>query len=113
MPKFPQVWARKGVQSMTSTHSSHPSLKQNVTYKNERLFYYPSSRLPPRTMSEDEVRCVWCLIDDEKTAFSVYASLKWDVEELTKAILQQRPRLQTFDIVDLVLWKVRLSYPPA
>jgi hypothetical protein len=73
------------------------------------LFYYPSSRLPPRTMSEDEVCRVWCLIDDEKTAFSVNAGLDWDVEELTKTIRHERPRLKTIDIINLVLWKVRLS----
>ena len=61
-------------------------------------------------MSEDEAYHFWCMIDDEQTAFSVNASPRWNVEELTKAIRQERPRLQTVDIVDLVLWKVRLIY---
>jgi hypothetical protein len=77
------------------------------------LLYYPSSRLPPRTMSENEVRRFWCLVDDEQTAFSVNAGLTWDVEELTKAIWQHRHRLQAIDIIDLVLWKVMLSYSSA
>lgn len=77
------------------------------------LFYYPSSRLPPRTMSEDEVHEFWCLIDDEETPFSVPASLSWKVNGLTKAIRQERQRLHTIDITDLVLWKVRLFYSPA
>ena len=54
-------------------------------------------------MSEDEVCRVWCLIDGEQTAFSVKASLRWDVEELKKAIQQERNRLKTIDIIDLVL----------
>jgi hypothetical protein len=74
------------------------------------LFYYPSSRLPPHTMSEDEVRRVWCLIDDEKKAFSVPAGLEWDVEDLTKAIRQERRRLKAIEIIDLVLWKVKVFY---
>jgi hypothetical protein len=61
-------------------------------------------------MSEDNACRVWCLIDDEKRAFSVNAGLEWDVEELTKTIRQERPRLQAIDIVDIALWKVRLSY---
>jgi hypothetical protein len=74
------------------------------------LFYHPSSRLPPRTMSEDQVNEFWCLIDDEKIPFSVPASLSWTVNELTKTIRQERLRLQGIDIIDIVLWKVRLSY---
>jgi len=74
------------------------------------LFYYPSSRLPPLTMSKDAVRRVWCLIDGEQTAFSINASLEWDVEELKDAIQRRRTRLKTIDIIDLVLWKVILSY---
>jgi len=62
-------------------------------------------------MSEDEVCRVWCLVDDEQRAFSVNASLEWDVEELTDAIQRRRTRLKALDIIDLVLWKVRLSYP--
>ena len=61
-------------------------------------------------MSEDQVNEFWCLIDDEKIPFSVLASLSWKVNELTKTIQQGRPRLQTIDITDIVLWKVRLSY---
>ena len=61
-------------------------------------------------MSEDEVCCVWCLIDNEKTAFFVHADLRWNVEELRYAIQQRRPRLQDIDITDIVLWKVRLFY---
>jgi hypothetical protein len=64
-------------------------------------------------MSENQVRRFWCLVDDEQTAFYVNASLTWDVEELTKAIRQVRPHLQTIDTIDLVLWKVMLSYSPA
>jgi len=61
-------------------------------------------------MSEDEVCRVWCLIDSEQTAFSINANLGWDVEELKDAIQRRRTRLKTIDIIDLVLWKVRLSY---
>ena len=64
-------------------------------------------------MSENEVHEFWCLIDDEVTPFSVHASLSWKVNELTKTIRQERPRLQTIDIIDIVLWKVRLSYSSA
>jgi len=64
-------------------------------------------------MSEDEVCRVWCLIDGEQTAFSVNASLEWDVEELMDAIQHRRTCLKTIDITDLVLWKVRLSYSSA
>jgi hypothetical protein len=40
----------------------------------------------------------------------VNGCLEWDVEELTDAIQRRRTRLKTIDIIDLVLWKVRLSY---
>ena len=75
-----------------------------------RMSEFSSITLPPRTMSENEVNEFWCLIDDEETPFSVNVSRRWDVEELTKTIRQARPRLQTIDIIDIVLWKVRLSY---
>ena len=68
------------------------------------LFYYPSSRLPPHTMSEQELCRFWCMIHDEQVPFSVLASRRWDMEELTKAIWQERHRLQTIDIIDLVAW---------
>jgi len=77
------------------------------------FYYYPSSRLPPRMMSGDELCRIWCLIDDEQKAFSVHAGLEWDVEQLTMAIREARFRLQTIEIIDLVLWKVMLSYSPA
>ena len=93
------------------------SLKQNVTYKNEKdfqsnclytFFYYPSSRLPPRTMFEDEVCHFWCMIDDEQKVFFVDASFTWNMEVLRNVIQQWRPCLQSIEITDLGLWKVRV-----
>lgn len=82
------------------------------------LSYYPSSRLPPRTISEDEACRFWCLFDrqepqssdgeeERELPFSVNASLKWDVDQLTEAIQQERPLFRNIGITDLVLWKVR------
>ena len=70
----------------------------------------PSSRLPPVMISAREVSHFWCLIDNEQHAFAVRASLEWNVYELMKAIKQERAPLESIDIEDIVLWKVRLSY---
>ena len=83
------------------------------------LFYYPSPRLPPRMMFEDEACRFWCLFDrqlpysdgeERDLPFSVNAGLKWDVDQLTNAIRQQKRVLYDFDTSDIVLLIVRQSY---
>jgi len=64
-------------------------------------------------MSEQDVCRFWCMIHDERRPFSVIVGRRWNVEELTKAIQQERHRLQSIDIIDLFLWKVRLFCSPA
>jgi hypothetical protein len=46
--------------------SEESSIQSNRPYT---LFYYSSSKLPPRMTSENEVRRFWCRIDDESTPF--------------------------------------------
>ena len=58
-------------------------------------------------MPESQVCRLWCLIDDEKKAFYVDASPRWNVQELADVIQQRRLHLRNIDILDLVLWKVR------
>jgi len=76
------------------------------------LFYYPSLRLPPRAMSQDKLYRFWCLLDGEG-AFSAEAGLEWEVEQLAKAILQERGDLRKLDTSNIVLLKVRSSCLPA
>ena len=80
------------------------------------LFYYPSSRLPPLAMSEDELRRLWCLLhsnDPKETPFSVDAKLSWNMDQLKQAIQAKKVVLRDLDYSDIVLWKVRISYSPA
>ena len=76
------------------------------------LFYYPSSRLPPRGMSKAELCHFWCLLDGEGKAFSAEAGLEWNVDQLAKAIRQEKSYLRELDASDIVLLKVRSSYLP-
>ena len=73
------------------------------------LFYYPSSRLQPRAMSEDQVCEVWCLMDREQEPFFLEASLRWNMDQLKKAIRQEKYDLRNLEISQIVLRKVRLS----
>ena len=77
------------------------------------LFYYPSSRLPPRGMSQVELCHFWCLLDGEEEAFSAEASLEWSVDQLAKAIRQEKSDLRKLDASKIVLLKVRPSYLPS
>ena len=71
------------------------------------LFYYPSSRLPPLTMSQDKLCKFWCLLDGEGEPFSAEAGLEWDVDQLVKAIRQEKSDLRKLDTSKIVLLKVR------
>lgn len=70
------------------------------------LFYYPSYRLPPHAMSQNDTCQLWCLVDGEKKPFQCPVSLNWKVDELLDAIQQRRSALRDVDIMDLVLYKV-------
>jgi hypothetical protein len=67
-------------------------------------------------MAEDELRQFWCLLhsnDPEETPFFVDARPKWNMEQLTEAIQKKRRVFRDLDTSDIVLWKVRISYPSA
>jgi len=100
---------------MSTRMSEEDDFQSNRPYT---LFYYPSSRLPPRTMFEDEACRFWCLFDRQELPysdgeeerdlpFSVNSGLKWDVDQLTNAIRQQKRVFYDFDTSDIVLLKVR------
>ncbi len=64
-------------------------------------------------MPEDELRQFWCLLDSNDPPFLVDASLKWNMDQLTQAIQKRKHALHDLDTSDIVLWKVRMSYPPS
>ena len=50
---------------------------------------------------------LWCLIDGDKTVFSVEIPINSSIDSLKNKIKQQRSiRLEKFDAADLILWKV-------
>jgi hypothetical protein len=76
-------------------------------------FYYPPFLLPPRAMSQNKFCKFWCLLDGEGEVFSAEADLEWDVDQLVKAIRQEKNDLRRLDASKIVLLKVRLSDLPA
>jgi len=65
-------------------------------------------------MSHDKLCRFWCLLNrDGEEAFVVEADLEWDVNQLTKAIQQEKSALREVDASKIVLLKVRPSYLPA
>lgn len=64
-------------------------------------------------MSQDELCSFWCLLDGEEKAFTVEVGLKWNVEQLAKAIREEKRDLRKLDASKIGLLKVRPSYLPA
>src|SRR5258708_136753 len=69
------------------------------------LFYYPSSKLRPRTMSENDVWTLWCLIDGKDRPFHLKANRNWAIAELADSVRERRSDLCA-GINDIFLWKV-------
>ena len=65
-------------------------------------------------MSQNKLCTFWCLLDGEEEAFTAEAGLDWEVDELAKAIRQEKAELRAHDASKIVLHKVRLpSYLPS
>jgi hypothetical protein len=60
-------------------------------------------------MSKNKYCRLWCLIDGETKPFSVLAGFNYDMDELMRAIQQEKCVLRDSDTSDLALWKVRIS----
>jgi Crinkler effector protein N-terminal domain len=53
---------------------------------------------------------LWCLVEGDKTPFSIIASTTTFIGELQKMIKKEKSdALQSFDASSLILWKVRFS----
>ena len=58
-------------------------------------------------MSDNQVCELWCLVDHEQEPFFVEASLRWNMDQLKKAIRQEKRHLRNLDVSEIVLRKVR------
>ena len=59
-------------------------------------------------MSQNNYRLFWCLLDGEEEAFVAEANVEWVVEQLVKAVQQEKEELRALDTSRIVLHKVGL-----